>query len=76
MQGNELVSVRKAPGLEIKLDRFAKIGASAVDILTLRSDVQLWAAHNIPAIFFGNQRGESVRHKPMLANVNSASKAL
>jgi hypothetical protein len=42
----------------------------------LRSDVEFRAARDIPAIFFGNQRGESVSHKPMLADVGRASKVL
>jgi hypothetical protein len=37
----------------------------------LRSDVQLWTPRNIPAVFLGNQSGESVRHKPMLADVHN-----
>jgi len=65
-----------APGFQVKLDGFAKAGACALDIFTLRSDVQLWTARNIPAVFLGNQSGESVRHKPMLADVHSASKVL
>jgi hypothetical protein len=70
------VSVGNTPGFDVEFDGFAKAGAGALDIFSLRSDVQLWAARNIPAVFLGNQRGESVRHKPMLADVNTASKAL
>jgi hypothetical protein len=42
----------------------------------LRGDVQLRTARNEPSVFFGNQRGESVCHKPMLADVHVASKTL
>jgi hypothetical protein len=64
-----------APGLQVQLDCFAKAGTGALDIFSLRSDTQLWAARDIPTVFLGNQRGESVRHKPMLADVDNASKA-
>jgi hypothetical protein len=40
----------------------------------LRNDVELWAAGDVPAVFFSNQRGESISHKPMLADVDSARK--
>jgi hypothetical protein len=65
-----------APSLQIKFDGFAKAGAGALDVFSLRSDVQLRATRNIPAIFPGNQRGESVGHKAMLADVHNASKVL
>ena len=65
------MSVGNAPGLDVKLDGLSKAGACALDIFTLRSDIQLWAARDIPAVFFGNRRGESVRHKPMLADVHN-----
>ena len=65
-----------APGLQVKLDSFAKAGAGAFDIPSLRGDIQLWAARDIPAVFLGDQRGESVRYKPMLADVHDASKTL
>jgi hypothetical protein len=68
------VSVGKAPGLQIELDGLAKAGAGALDIFPLRSDVQLRAARDIPSVSFGNQRGESVSHKPMLADVRGANK--
>jgi hypothetical protein len=42
----------------------------------LRCDVELRATGNIPSVFFGNQRGESVSHKPMLADVDSGRKVL
>src|SRR5260370_40096537 len=64
------------PGLQVELDRFAKAGTGALDIFSLRSDVQLRAARNVPAVLFGNQRGESVSHKPMLADVDIARKVL
>ena len=67
---------RNAPGLQIEFDSFAKARASALDVFPLRSDVQLWATRNIPTIFSGNQRGESVGHKAMLADVQKASKVL
>ena len=63
-----------APGLQVKLDSLSEAGPGALDIFSLRSDVQLWAARDVPAVFLGNQRGESVRHKPMLADVDNASK--
>ena len=65
-----------APGLQVQFDGFAKAGAGCLDIFSLRSDVQRRATRNIPSIFFGNQRGESVSHKPMLADVHSPSKVL
>jgi len=65
-----------APSLEVKLDGFAKAGAGALDIFSLRSDVQFRTACDVPTVFFGNQRRESVSHKPMLADVHTASKAL
>jgi hypothetical protein len=42
----------------------------------LRRDVELRAARDVPAVFFGDQRGESVSHKPMLADVDSGRKVL
>jgi hypothetical protein len=42
----------------------------------LRSDVQLWAACDVPSVFLGNESGESVSHKPMLSDVHEPSKDL
>src|SRR5260221_7055055 len=64
-----------APGLQVELDGFAEAGTGALDIFALRSDIQFWAARDVPAVFLCNQRGESVSHTPMLADVDNASKA-
>ena len=58
-----------APGLEVEFDGLAQTGTGALDIASLRSNVQLRAPRNEPGIFFGNQRGESVGHKPKLTDV-------
>jgi hypothetical protein len=63
-----------SPGLQVKLDRFAKTRAGALDISSLGSDAQLRAARDVPSIFFSNERGESVSHNPMLTDVQSAGK--
>src|ERR1700730_4212935 len=76
MRGNKIVRVGNSPGFDIKLDGFAKVDAGTLNIASLRSDVQLRTARHIPAVFFSNERGEAVSHKPMLADVYTASKAL
>ena len=68
------MTLGNAPGFEVQLDGFAEAGASALDVFSLRSDVEFRAARDVPAVFFGDQRGESISHKPMLADVDSARK--
>jgi hypothetical protein len=68
--------LRNAPGFDVQFNGFAKAGTRALDIFSLGSDVQLRAARDIPAVFFGNQRRKSVCHKPMLADEPLRSKVL
>jgi hypothetical protein len=60
-----------APGFQVKLDGFAEVSASALNILSLRCDAQLGAASDIKTIFFGNERGKSVIHNQMLTEAKA-----
>lgn len=54
--------VRGAPSFEVKLDCLAEIGAGGLDVLPLRRNAELWAARDVPFIFFGDQGGKTVIH--------------
>lgn len=58
-----------APSFEVEFDGFAQIGAGALDVFALGGNVQFGAAGDEPAIFLGDERGEAVSHKAMLAKV-------
>lgn len=66
----------KAPSFQVQLDGFAEASAGTFNVASLRRDIQLRAAGYVPAVFFGDQHGESVRHNPMLTDVARPSKLL
>src|SRR6266849_8041998 len=63
-----------APGFQVHLDGFAKVGPRGFDILALRGNTQFRAPGDIPVVFFRDQSGEAVVHSVMLTEVGSARK--
>ena len=64
-------ATRETPSLKVQLNSFDEVGASALNILSLRCDAQLGAASDIKTIFFGDERGESVIHNQMLTEAKT-----
>src|ERR1700675_600693 len=60
---------RSAPCFEVKFDRLAQTGSSRFDVFALRRHVELRAPGDVPAVFFGNERGEAVSHRAMLTKL-------
>jgi hypothetical protein len=58
-----------APSFEIKLDGFTQVGARAFDIFALGGYVEFGATRDVPSVFLGDECGEAVSHKLMLAEV-------
>lgn len=66
----------RTPCFQVKLDGLGQIGSSTLDIFTLGSDIQLGATGHVPSVFPGDERGEAVVHKPIVAKLGRAHNSL
>lgn len=65
---------RLAPGLDIKLDRFAQIVARGFDVSTLRRDVEFRATRDVEVLFLSDEGRKAIRHNEMVSNQSRAGK--